>query len=268
MVGTDEISVAMGEEMHFWEPLWVDGSQNGLGGVRCGWLSGEYLSGFTTIWVYPLSMLDPEYVAGEAANSCSAEDPTCMISGSFGDAWVGVQAYSDRASEQIEDLRPVLAGIGERVAAESAPVPGPLAGWWMPVPTCDDVASALSENGIPATATDDRPASAPVSVSGPLDRGCSIDIEIQGERRIATLTLTAGAGAGVESALGIDGATSIDYNGRTFVGAPEQYPIDGNPGLLLGTDGTNLVSLLRGDSEVTPALDAPILDALLTAVGG
>lgn len=266
VVETSELSAAMGEEMTFWEPAWVDGAEDGLGGVRCGWVSDEYLSGFATIWAYPLSVLDPAYVGGEASNSCSAHESSCVVSGVFGDTWVGVQAYSSRAQEQIERLSPVLAAIGARAAESKAPVPGPRENWWMPVATCEQVASSLTDAGMPARATDDRPAGGPLFVGGPRDRGCTMDVSVQGEQRVAILYLSAGAGSGVASVLSLDPSQRVEFEGQTFANAGEQYPLDGNPGLLLGTDGVNLVSMLRGDADGQPALDAPILAAVLAAL--
>ena len=268
VVDTAEISAAMGEEMAFWEPTWVDGADAGLGGVQCGWTSEQYLSGFTTVWAYPVSVLDPAYVSGAASNSCDAVDPICTVSEVFGDTWVGMQAYSDTAAQQIENLRPVLAEIGERATHAPTPTPGSLEGWWSPVVTCEELAATLTDGGVPSTSTDDRPASAPVFVDGPRSRGCSIDVTIQGEQRSVALYMDAGAGDGMDSVLTLDPSQRIEYDGRTFASAAEQYQIDGNPGLLLGSDGVNLVSLLRGDWDGGTMLDAPILAAVLTALEG
>ncbi|MFJ4224789.1 hypothetical protein [Microbacterium sp. NPDC089695] len=266
VVDTAEIAAGMGEDMSFWEAAWVDGADAGMGGVRCAWTSDQYLSGFATVWAYPAAVLDPAYVSGDASNSCETEEPFCTISQVFGDTWVGVQVYSDWSAEQIERMRPVLAGIGERVSEYPTPMAGDLAGWWLPVVTCEQLASALSEAGVPSTATDDRPVPGPVFVDGPRARGCTIDVTIQGEQRTATIHLDAGAGGGLDSVLALDPSQRVDVDGRTFAYAGEQYPLDGNPGLILGSDGVNLVSILRGDWDGATALDAPILAAVLSAL--
>lgn len=267
VVSSESVSAAMGEAMAFWEPQWVDGADAELGGVRCGWVSGEYLSGFTTIWVYPESVLDAGYVGGDASNSCATEESSCIVSAVFDGTWVGVQAYSSNASTQIENLRPVLDDIGARVTESGVPTPGPREGWWLPVVGCAELATALTDGGVPATAVDDRPSAGPVFVNGPRNRGCTIDLTIDGTQRVATLHLDAGAGAGLDSVLSLDPSQRVGYEGHTFARAGEQYPIDGNPGLLLGSDGVNLVSLLRGDVDGGPEVDAPILAAVLAALG-
>ena len=267
-VDTAAVTAAMGEAMSFWEPAWEDGADAELGGLRCGWTSDQYLSGFATVWVYPVAVLDPTYVSGEESNSCQTADPICMASEVFGGTWVGVQAYSNTAATQIERLRPLLADIGDRVAESAPPVPGPRQGWWLPVATCEELAASLTTDGFPSTSTDDRPATGPVFVDGPRSRGCSLNMEIEGEERGVTLLLDAGAGRGVEAVLTRDPSQRIDFEGRTFANAPEQYPLDGNPGLIIGSDGVNLVSVLRSDGDGQAALDAPILAALLKALDG
>lgn len=267
VLDTTALSAAMDQEMSFWEPQWVTGADAELGGVTCGWVSTEYAAAFATVWAYPVDALDPAFISNDAANSCAVDEPRCVISGVFGETWIGVSAYSDRSSEQIEMMRPLLAEIGERAAAFAPqPLAGSRAGWWTPVPSCEDIAASLSAGGTPSMATDDRPTELPQFVGGPVSRGCSIEIEKDGEAHVATVYLNAGAGAGLDSVLTLDPSARVDYEARTFATASEQYPIDGNPGLLLGTDGVNLVQLLRNGEADATARDAALLDTILTAL--
>lgn len=261
------LSVAMDEDMSFWEPKWVTGAEGELGGVTCGWVSSEYAAGFATLWAYPVDVLDQAFIADDAADSCGAEPRTCVISGVFGETWIGMSVYSDRSGEQIEMMRPLLAEIGGRAAAfEPEPLAGPRVGWWTPVPSCEELASSLTAGGLPSVATDDRPRELPQFVGGPVARGCSIEIETDGEARVATLYLSAGAASGLDSVLALDPSARVDYESRTFATASEQYPIDGNAGLLLGTDGVNLVELLRSGEDDATTRDAALLDAILDAL--
>lgn len=122
VLDTAALSTAMDQEMSFWEPQWVSGADAELGGVTCGWVSTEYAVAFATVWAYPVDALDPAFISNDAANSCAVDEPHCVISDVFGETWIGVSAYSDRSSEQIEMMRPLLAEIGGRAATfEPAP---------------------------------------------------------------------------------------------------------------------------------------------------
>lgn len=260
------MSDAIGETMNFREPQWEDGSEAELGGVTCRFASHTYLSALATVWVYPVTVVDPEYIDSEAANSCKTYDNTCVISDVFGDAWVGASVYAQDAAQKIDGLRPVLEEIGARADAAPPPEPGPRAGWWMPTPTCDTLAASLSAAGVSATASDDRPSQIPSFTGGPIERGCTIDVTVGEDSWSARIVLRAGAGGGVESVLASDAEARIERDGRTFAAAGYQYPIDGGPGLLLGTDGVNLVELLRNHEMVNTELDERLLVAILDAL--
>lgn len=268
VLGDDDLSAAIGEAMHYWAPAWTEDSSAELGGVSCGWVSDEYLSAFANVWAYPVEVIDEEYVDGEAGNSCHTDQPLCVASAVFDDVWVGVSVYSSSAAEQIESLRPLLADIGARAEAGPAPIPGPREGWWTPVPTCEALASALGDAGIDAVATDDRANGWIRFAGGPLSRGCTLSTTIDGQTADATVVLRAGAGGGVEDVIAQDPDARVDHAGRTFASAAEQFPVDGNPGLLLGTDGVNLVELSRRDFDGGAQTDAVLLDAILTALDG
>lgn len=268
VLGDADLRAAMGEAMRFWEPAWTESSDSQLGGVTCSWTSDEYLAAFATVWAYPVEVIDAEYVTGDASNSCDADESRCTASAVFGDVWVGVNVYSDTAASQIEALRPVLADIGARAEDAPTPIPGAREGWWSPVPTCEDLASALSEDGIDAVSSEDRGSGWIDFAGGPLTRGCTLRTTIGHQSSDALVVLRAGAGEGVDAVIAQTPEARIDHAGRTFAAASEQFPIDGNPGLLLGSDGVNLIELMRRDWDGATQTDALFLDAMLTALAG
>lgn len=266
VVDTERLSEAMGEPMNFREPAWPDGSEEGLGGVTCRFASDEYLSSFATVWVYPVEVIDGTYIGSDVAESCETYESTCVISGVFGDVWVGLSVYSTGAEQRIDGLRPILADIGDRADAQPVPQPGAREGWWAPTPTCEEVAGSLTDAGISASASGDRPAEEPTFSDGILERGCTIDVVLGDDSRPATFLLRSGAGDGLDAVLAKDPDARIEYEDRTFAAAGDQYPVDGGPGLLLGSDGVNLVELLRGHQADDTQIDAQLLDAILVAV--
>lgn len=265
VLDADALTAAMGEQMNSWDPVWEDGAPAKLGGVRCAWTSEQYLSVSAAAWVYPLDVLDADWVVGDGANSCDADTHSCIASAVFGDAWVGIRLSSDRAESLIENARPLVDEIGARLAGEPAPVADARAAWWNAAPTCADLAAALETQGIGLTVQGDYPAAAPAFAGGPLERGCAATATVDGVTFQTHVVLRAGAADGVAAVLALNPGAAVDGGGRTFAVTIEQYPFDGGSGLMLGDDGANLVELSLFNGEPTaqdPVLLAAILDAL------
>lgn len=135
------------------------------------------------------------------------------------------------------------------------------------MPTCAEIAEALSANGLESTASDDRPLQEPLFRDGPFTRGCTLETALDGQTQNIDAYLQAGAADGLQSTLADADAERVDFEGRTFALSREQYPYDGYSGELLGTVGVNLVGIVSSGG-MEPAVDARKLDALITALGG
>ncbi|WP_217183568.1 hypothetical protein [Streptomyces sp. AC495_CC817] len=260
------MSDGVGQTMNAWEPRWQDGANQTLGGVTCLWASEKYLSAFATVHVFPVEAIDPEYIESDAANGCAADAAECTTSGVFGDVWVAAVVRSDRPAEDVEGLASVVQDIGARAEAQPRPVPGARDGWWGPVPTCDDLQAGLVAGGLTATATEGHSAPGPEFAGGPLFRICTLTATIDGESLSTQAYLRAGAAPAVESALASVPDSRVEYEGRVFANAGEQYLFDGAAGVLIGAAGANLVELDRLGFDIEATGDAKVLAAVIDAL--
>ncbi|MBO9626443.1 MAG: DUF3558 family protein [Microbacterium sp.] len=267
VLSAEALSNALGRQLKVWSATWDDGADRGLGGVSCNWASGDYPSVFARVEVYPTEVLDVSFVTGAAANGCEADASSCVVSDVFGDVWVGVHVQANGAAGHVDALRPVLADIGARVSTQPDPTPELRADWWGPVPTCADLQTKLAAGGTTATVVEERPATFDMYLDGPLRRTCTLTTTIDGAAYTALVHLRAGAASAVESALATSAEARVEYNGRVFASAGEQYPIDGAVLVLLGAVGPNLVELDRRDFEAGTNRDPKALDAVVAALG-
>ncbi len=269
MLSETALSDAIGEQMKAWPPLWDSGEYEGMGGASCSWYSEVYTRTYVTIQAFPVEVLNADFIESDAANQC-ASDGSCIASGVYRDVWVGASVRTERvaeASEIRERLRSVVDEIGARATALPRPVPESRAGWWGPVPTCEDVSVALEATGITAAdvaAPTDRP---PLFANEPLARACVISATFDGTPYKTLVHLRSGAAGAVDSVIATTPEWRREVDGRVFAVAPEQYPIDGASGVLLGAVGPNLVELDRVDySGETPQKDLDVIAAIVTAL--
>lgn len=266
VLSLDALSGAMGQPMHTWEANWEDGVDAALGGVTCRWVSETYLAAFVTVHVYPVGVLDADFVASERANGCMAELSECITSRSFGDVWAAVRVSSNASADDVDGVGPLLDDIGARLASQPRPVPAAREGWWGPAPTCDELQAALVAGGMTATAMEGHLAPPPEFADGPLLRSCALEATIGGERYSTQVYLRAGAAGAVESALAAGSESRVEFEGHVFAATVEQYMIDGASGVLLGAVGSNLVEIDRRDFDGEAKNDAAVLAAIVTAL--
>jgi len=258
-----EVSEATGETMSVWAASWPDGRDRALGGVTCAWSSEHYLAATVTARVFPVVVMDPEYVPDDPATECDDDPTRCRSAAVFDDVWVEVTVTGDRAAEMTSAIEGLRDGIGARIAAEQAPVPGPRENWWSPVPTCDEIQEGLAGGEITATLTapgDDRPA---IFLGGPLERSCMLAATVDGSDYSTLVTVRAGAGDAVEAVIAADGDARVEHDGHVFATAGEQYAFDGATSVLLGAVGPNLVQLERYDVDGGVQADARVLAAIV-----
>lgn len=267
VLSDDALSEAMGQRMNPWEANWEDGVDAALGGVTCRWVSEEYLAAFVTVHVYPVEVLDADFVASERANGCMVELSECITSRSFGDVWAAVRVSSNASADDVDGVAPLLADIGSRLTSQPRPVPAAREGWWGPAPTCDELQASLVAGGMTATAMEGHLAPPPEFADGPLLRICTLEATIDGERYSTQVYLRAGAAGAVESALAAGSESRVEFEGHVFAATAEQYMIDGASGVLLGAVGPNLVEIDRRDFDGGAKNDAAVLAAIVTALG-
>lgn len=260
------VSDALGESMNTWEPQWLDGVDRALGGVECAWSSDAYYSALARLSVYPLDVLDDEYIESEAANGCDADTSTCTASAAFDDVWVTLRVQSESAETRREGMAALIEDVGARAATQPKPVADSRAGWWTPVPTCDRVQKGLEDAAITAVAADVQADDPPMFAGGPFEHSCRLVITIEGSPYETMVHLRSGGGGAVGSAISMIPDARLEFDGREFAMAGEQYPIDGATGVLLGAVGPNLVELDRLDFSTGKEEDAPVLAAIVSAL--
>jgi len=275
-----EASAITGRDMVLSEFAWRDGAETVLGGIDCMWTSTtEYMTGIVRVIAYPLAVV-PAEVDESLTLGCVPSGPDdslldCAARTVAGDTWVFMTTRGDAA---IGDVDALLATVGLRADALPSAVPaGRTPDWWT-VPDCAALASEVDPSVVGHDRIEPWPdgmtrmSSPPTPYSIPWMTGsareCALLLTSDSHQWGIRMRFVPGGGVEFPSVLGAEGLRHIAQDGSVqIVIVPGNGRLEGEPGRIVVSDGTNLLALIDEIADDHDPEDfVPLVTELLAAV--